>query len=338
VQASGLTVAVGMCRSSAMNMKGIWGAAKAGDLAEVQRLVGHDPGLLDATHEGYYYECKTPLLLASDTGHVGVVRWLVDRGAAINEGDISGMTALWCASLHGRTPVVKVLLEGGADPSIATRWGSTPLMIASVEGRLEVVRLLLGHPSAKATIDRRDRNGRTAVWWACCMGRGGVARALLESGADPTIFDEDGTTTMAIAKQDHYHDATAEGRRECVAELEVSFCLPLPLSLSIQASGRLADGPGCCFGPCGLQEAELSYQLWKARQVADQQGSGAVVIRGPPRMRSEEGEAKKALLDFAVNGLKGDLFPELMEYMGLGVERKGDDDDGEEEGDEDDDL
>jgi ankyrin repeat protein len=34
------------------------------------------------------------------------------------------------------------------------------------------------------------------------MGRGGVVRALLESGADPTIADKDGTTPMAIAKQD----------------------------------------------------------------------------------------------------------------------------------------
>jgi ankyrin repeat protein len=34
------------------------------------------------------------------------------------------------------------------------------------------------------------------------QGRGGVVRALLESGADPTIADNDGTTPMAIAKQD----------------------------------------------------------------------------------------------------------------------------------------
>jgi hypothetical protein len=49
--------------------------------------------------------------------------------------------------------------------------------------------------------------------------------------------------------------------------------------------------------------------------VADQQGSGAVAVEGG----QEEGkgwEAKKALVDFAVHGLKGDLFPDLMEYMG----------------------
>jgi hypothetical protein len=45
--------------------------------------------------------------------------------------------------------------------------------------------------------------------------------------------------------------------------------------------------------------------------VADQQGSGAVAVEG-----GREGEAGKALVDFAVHGLKADLFPELMEYMG----------------------
>jgi hypothetical protein len=47
--------------------------------------------------------------------------------------------------------------------------------------------------------------------------------------------------------------------------------------------------------------------------VADQQGSGAVAVEGE---EGKEGEAKEALLDFAVNFLKGDLFPELMEFMG----------------------
>jgi hypothetical protein len=57
------------------------------------------------------------------------------------------------------------------------------------------------------------------------------------------------------------------------------------------------------------QEAERAYLLWKARQVADQQGSGAVAVRG-------RGGQEEALVDFAVHGLKRDLFPDLMEYIG----------------------
>jgi hypothetical protein len=48
--------------------------------------------------------------------------------------------------------------------------------------------------------------------------------------------------------------------------------------------------------------------------VADQQGSGAVAV---PRARGGlEVKKTRTLLDYAVHGLKGDLFPELMEYMG----------------------
>jgi hypothetical protein len=68
--------------------------------------------------------------------------------------------------------------------------------------------------------------------------------------------------------------------------------------------------------------------------VAEQQGSGAVTIR---RVRGQGSLAKTALFDNAVHGLKADLFPELMEYMGLAVEIKGDDEDEDEDGDGDDD-
>jgi hypothetical protein len=62
------------------------------------------------------------------------------------------------------------------------------------------------------------------------------------------------------------------------------------------------------------QEVERAYLLWKARRVADQEGSGAVAVRGGEE--GEKAEKREALLDFAVHGLKGDLFPSLMELMG----------------------
>jgi ankyrin repeat protein len=203
-------------------MEGIWGAAHDGDLAEVERLVGQDPGLLDATNG----TCgATPLMCASYWGHVEVVRWLLDHGAVINEVDDYGFTALGLAGGDGGPPVVRLLLERGADPTIATREGTTPLVAASSEGQLEVVRCLLGHASAKATINRRTHSGKTALWFACYWGQGVVARALLESGADPTIASKDGITPAAIAKRVRPlpKGVTAKGRRQCAAALKVRF-------------------------------------------------------------------------------------------------------------------
>jgi ankyrin repeat protein len=61
-------------------MEGIWEAAKAGDLAEVERLVDQDPGLLNGKNRSG----MTPLTCASQWGHVGVVRWLLRKGALVN--------------------------------------------------------------------------------------------------------------------------------------------------------------------------------------------------------------------------------------------------------------
>jgi uncharacterized protein len=205
-------------------MGDIWDAAEAGDLGEAERLVGHDPSLLDAKNA----VGKTPLLIASWEGHVGLVRWLLDRGAATHGQDARGWSALFTASCHGHAPVVRLLLERGADPTIASKTTMTPLMTACSCGRTEVVRYLLVHPSAAATINRINHKGRTALWWACESGRGEIVRLLLKAGADPTIADTDGATPMAIARR----YTGGKGHQECVDALEVrgslSALVPIP--------------------------------------------------------------------------------------------------------------
>jgi hypothetical protein len=279
-----------------------WVAADGGDVGEMERLVGQDPGLLNAK----LYFKYTPLMLASEKGHEGLVRWLLDKGAAINERQHLEMTALWLACRYAPPPVVQLLLERGADPSIAREGGGTPLIAGSSEGRLEVVRLLIGHPSGKATINQRDNDGRTALWGACFFGRVGVVTALLEGGADPTIADNCGTTPTAAATEKPNHRMFTKGRSECVAALEVRLyrCeLPCLMIRWLRRAGFVVLGPGL------WQEAERAYLLWKARQVADQQRSGAVAVEG------KEGGARKAVFDFVVHDLKGDLFPELVDFM-----------------------
>jgi hypothetical protein len=200
-------------------LTGIWRDAYLGDLAEVERLVGQDPGLLNARDR----LGMTPLMLASESGQVEVVAWLLDKGAAINERHCQGCTALSFASSDGRLSAVRLLMERGADPTIATDKGSPPLLVASSQGHLEVVRVLLDHPSSEAIINHRNHNGETALWRACFWGRWGVGRALLESGADPAIASNDGTTPTTIAKQaPPYSSICPRGRRWCAALLEVS--------------------------------------------------------------------------------------------------------------------
>jgi hypothetical protein len=251
----------------------IWKAARAGDVGEVERLLGHDPGLVNAVRRA---GGRTPLICASEEGHVGLVRWLLDKGAAIDQQHAVGGTAMRFACSHGRLPVVRLLLERGADPTIATRGGSTPLGAAAFGGHLEVVRVLLGHPSAKATVNHRADYGVTVLWLVCFIGRGEIVRALLERGADPTIANDHGITPMAATKEPHPNPIiSAEGRRECEAALKVRSCLALSsqvlffVSLSTCSSDQLSEarvavvgrdcrmpsGPTCLEGPAGGRPA-----------------------------------------------------------------------------------
>jgi uncharacterized protein len=125
--------------------------------------------------------------------------------------------------------VARLLIQKGADPTIIGDYGTTCLMAASRGGHLEVVRLLRARPSFMDTVNKRFSDGATALWWACYMGRGAVARFLLENGADRTIADDIGFTPMAMAKQ-HSSDpeVSMEGRRECLDALMVSVSSTKP--------------------------------------------------------------------------------------------------------------
>jgi ankyrin repeat protein len=225
----------------------IWRAAEDGDLGDMQQLVGHDPGLLDVKSANG----STPLMYASLSGHVGVVRWLLNKGAAINELSNEGMTPLYHACYKNHLPVVRLLLERGADPTLTgcKEHGCTPLLISSREGHVEVVRWLLGHPTAKAAISHPDLVGETALSYACHFGRAGVVRALLESGADPTIATRGGLTPMALAKRDEAYPegVTAADRRECVAALEVRIDILIP-HFGTSSLDQLADALGVLLG------------------------------------------------------------------------------------------
>jgi hypothetical protein len=131
-----------------------------------------------------------------------------------------------------------------------------------------------------------------------------VVRALLDDGADPTIADNQNKTPVVTARGQH--------RRACVDALEVRCSFrPSPSRL---LTGLTDWGVGSYRCPWnGGQEAERAYQLWKARQVADQQGSGAVAV--PRGKKGGKRRETRALLDFALNHLKGDLFTDLLDMM-----------------------
>ena len=76
-------------------------------------------------------------MLASENGHVEVVRLLLEAGADKNLGNIIGSTALVLAAQPGREEVLRLLLEAGADTNLADNGDSTALMLASANATMK---------------------------------------------------------------------------------------------------------------------------------------------------------------------------------------------------------
>jgi ankyrin repeat protein len=133
---------------------------------------------------------RAPLFIASEMGHAKVTGILLQYGAAKNDHDVKGRTALHQASLRGHVDVVQNLLIHGADINSRDNENLTPLHLASYEGLLKVAQLLLDRD---ADMEVLDNVNRTPLFLAVATERQDVAELLLERGADPNYQGRDAT-------------------------------------------------------------------------------------------------------------------------------------------------
>ncbi len=71
-------------------------------------------------------EDRTPLHVASQNGHLDVIRWLLDRGADVNALEVNGKTPLSLALDEGKIEASRLLLERGADANLRDTWYCSP--------------------------------------------------------------------------------------------------------------------------------------------------------------------------------------------------------------------
>lgn len=116
---------------------------------------------------------RTPLHLACELGHVGVVRVLLKKGAQVSSRTLFGLTPLHVACERGLAEVVRVLLQHGASLGGGRiSRVETPLHIACWQGNTDVVKLLLQSGAdanaswarAKVTSSRSGWDDATSTW------------------------------------------------------------------------------------------------------------------------------------------------------------------------------
>lgn len=117
-----------------------------------------------------------------------------------------GQTALHLAALTNRPDTVKFLLELGADRSLRDRCLRTPLFAACekvAEGAsLELVRVFLceDQPSKNTELDIQNHEGKTCLHFAVETGNLGMAKLLVNSGANVNSREgKQGFTPLHIA-------------------------------------------------------------------------------------------------------------------------------------------
>ncbi|MBZ5632575.1 MAG: ankyrin repeat domain-containing protein [Acidobacteriia bacterium] len=172
----------------------------------------------------------TALMYAARQGSLEAARALAEAGADLNLADPDGSTALELAILNGHFDTAGMLTEKGADPNIADSTSMAALYAAvdmntlgEIYGRpgrkftdklsaVDLLPILLAHgadPNAalKAPILTRAHTpgepslgeGTTPLMRAAKNGDTAAMRVLMAHGADASLKQKNGTTTLMLA-------------------------------------------------------------------------------------------------------------------------------------------
>ncbi|MCJ1357501.1 MAG: hypothetical protein MMC33_007497 [Icmadophila ericetorum] len=167
-------------------------AAKDGRTGPLQYSAEKNSDLTTRKAEG-----RSPLHVAADGGCAGVVKSLIAKGSAIEESDGDGRTPLHLAALKNHVQCVSLLLSKGANPNATDSLGLTPLLLVSVSNPAEeVVSLLLQH---KANPNTTDKKGDTPMHFAAVQGLDGIAKLLLDAGAQRNMKNKGTVTPLMLA-------------------------------------------------------------------------------------------------------------------------------------------
>ena len=246
-------------------------AANKGCLEAVQFLVEEEVSQTDKDKEG-----RIPLLLAVQSGHDAIARYLVEsmQEETTDKTESSwGNEALTIAARNGHLVIMHWLLEQGADKDKADRSGNTAFMWAAREGLLTSMQWLLEQGADK---DKARNDGITPLMFAAEKGHLKVTQWLLEQGADVNKATKDGWTAL--------HHAAYNNLSELVT------CL---MNWGADLTGKIVNGFWAGRLPINVTFDEAIRQLIRDEETRrNNHGYKRAVIPNPT-----DEERKRARLD-----------------------------------------
>lgn len=133
---------------------------------------------------------------AAQENQVEIAQLLIQHGANVNELDDEGQTPLFIAAEEGNDSFAELLLQHGADVDCTN--DVTPYYISCVLEQYKMADLLL---QFGADINKKDKDGRTPLFYATLYKKERLVHNLMEHNADVSIVDNQGISIKDMDKK-----------------------------------------------------------------------------------------------------------------------------------------